>query len=682
VDKNLQRSLQSVAKATVVILLTAMVGCGGFIYIPGPGTEGPRVQGVYPMDGSTDVPLNATVQATFNKSMDPSSISASTFTLSAAGPLASPSIKAVEGTVTYVAATRTAVLTPAANLGEFTFYTATVSGEVKDTSGNTMGEDYTWQFRTADLVAPDVASTDPADGETDVGDTPEVTVTFTEDVNEDTVDGNSFRVNKGAEQVAGSVGAEGSVATFTPDDDLKCGETYSGLVTTAIEDLGGTPLASNYAWTWTMAPGRWVLDYATSGSNEGGTSIAQTSDGGYIMVGSINGIIAGAGDTGWILKLGPSGAVEWEKAVGFPAGGVDIFRWVEQTSDGGYIAAGQTNKVGSGNLDMWVVKFDADGDIEWENVYGGPEDDGAYEIHQIASGGYIIGGSREIVGNTDGWVVELNATGAVANEFIYGPASIERIRSIKQLPDGSYIAAGSTSTFVTEDFWVMKLTAAFAVTWSYYYQPTVNQDFATSVIRLSDGSYVVFGETLFGGVGGYDLWFMRITTAGAIQWENAYGGASNEHASKFAVATDGGFVLSGWTSSFSPRTDGWLVKLDKDGNIEWDNIYGGVGEDRSIRDVIGRSDGGYVGVGNRSDGTVEGYRAWAFSVDGDGEVDAACPLVNPSSGIRTPTAAATGVFAVVPNGTAEVTIPTSATVVDIPAAETTQCASECAPITP
>jgi len=669
-----------VATAVAVVLLTALIGCGGYIYIPGPGTEGPRVQGVYPMDGSTDVPLNATVQATFNKSMDPTSINASTFTLSAAGPLASPSIKAVEGTVTYVAATRTAVLTPAADLGQYTFYTATVSGDVQDTSGNTMGDDYTWQFRTADLIAPDVASTDPADGETDVEDVPQVTVTFTEDINEDTVDGSSFRVSRGAEQVTGSVAASGDVATFTPAADLECSETYTGLVTTAIEDLDGNPLASNYAWTWTMAPGRWARSYDSAGADDGISSIAETSDGGYIVAGTTNNVI-GAFQSAWIAKLDANGNAQWQKAFG-DATNDDAFESVQQTADGGYVAAGGTHLGGIGGLNFWVVKLDADGIRQWETIYGGALEDTAYAIQELAGGGYIVVGTTDSfgAGNLDVYYTFLNAAGAVTSTQTVGTAGNDYAYSVQQTTDLGYIVAGATGN----DYWLIKINSLGNVNWENTYGG-VNSDIAYSVRQTIDGGFIVLGHTLSFGAGQYDMWALKTDKDGLLAgpglWQNAYGGASNDHGFSVKQTADGGYILAGITQSFGLiREDGWLVKIDSAGLGEWANRYGNLGLDDRFYDVLERAGGGYFAAGRME--AAADFHAWALNLDLTGGIDASCTEIVATGGTRTATAVVPAPAGV--GNVAQVWLVGAATSteVDTSATEDTQCQSPCAPLTP
>lgn len=683
-DRILRNYVQTVAKTAVVVLMTALVGCGGMLLLPGPTGDRPQIQGVYPIDGATGVPLNATVQATFNKSMDEASINASTFTLSVVGVGATPSIKAVEGSVSYVAATRTAVLTPATDLSGFTFYTATVSGDVQDTSGNTMGEDYTWQFRTSDQVAPDVESTDPADGETDLENVPEVTVTFTEDVNEDTVDGSSFRLNKGAELVTGSVDASGDTATFTPAAALECSSTYTGLVTTAIEDLSGNRLASNYAWTFSMAPGRWARSYDAVGTKDDIRSIAETNDGGYIVAGTTNNVI-GAFQSAWIAKLDASGDPEWQKAFG-DATDDDSFESVQQTADGGYVAAGGTHLGGLGDLNFWVVKFSADGVRQWETIYGGALEDTAHAIQELAAGGYIVVGTTNSfgAGNLDVYYTFLNAAGAVTSTMTVGTAGNDYAYSVQQTTDGGYIVAGATGN----DYWLIKINNIGNVSWESTYGGA-SSDIAYSVRQTAEGGFIVLGHSLSFGAGQYDMWALKTDKDGLLappgpdRWQYAYGGASNDHGFSVIQTSDGGYMLAGITQSFGLiREDGWLVKIDSTGGGEWANRYGNAGFGDFADQVIEKAGGGYAFGGRREHPTTVNYDAWVLDLDLTGGIDASCTEVVATGGTRTVTAVVPGFTGVSNAPQAWLVGAAASTEVDTSATEETQCQSPCAPLTP
>jgi len=175
----------------------------------------------------------------------------------------------------------------------------------------------------------------------------------------------------------------------------------------------------------------WVLKLRSDGtvewqktyggeSNDVAHSIRQTNDEGYIVAGETKSF--GVGDVDlWVLKLRAEGMVEWQKTCGGKS--KDVARSIRQTSDGGYIVVGETESFGAGDVDLWVLKLRADGTVEWQKTYGGGSFDFGYSIQQTGDGGYIAAGYTgsfyaEI---PDIWVLKLGSDGSInpACDFIY-----------------------------------------------------------------------------------------------------------------------------------------------------------------------------------------------------------------------------------------------------------------------
>jgi len=248
-------------------------------------------------------------------------------------------------------------------------------------------------------------------------------------------------------------------------------------------------------------------------------AIQQTTDGGYVMAGyaySIDGDFSGNHGSSdcWVVKLTASGAIEWQKTLG--GSGPDSAFAIKQTTDGGYIMAGVNNSSNwdvSGNqgfIDFWVVKLNASGAIQWQKSMGGTDSDQAYSIQQTADGGYIAAGSTRSNngdvsgnrGNLDVWVVKFDASGTVEWKKTLGGSATEQAYSILQSTDGGYILAGYTNssdgdvsgndaTFAF-DVWAVKLNAAGTMEWQKVYGGT-NGDLANSIARTADGGYVLGG---------------------------------------------------------------------------------------------------------------------------------------------------------------------------------------------
>lgn len=249
------KRLRWLVPALVVALTAACGGGGGRDPILGSGivaTLAPSVTSVTPVNAATGVQVNEKfVTATFNKAMDPATLTTGSFRLTC--PAATP----VTGTaVAYQAAGNVAVLTlPAGtNLPVNTVCKATVSSAVKDAGGNALDRDFVWTFTTVaafDTTAPTVTSTGAPNGATGLPINRNSTATFSEEMDASTISTATYTVKQGVTPVAGTVSYVGTTATFDPTVDLAPSTTYTGTVTTGAKDLAGNALASNYVWSWT-----------------------------------------------------------------------------------------------------------------------------------------------------------------------------------------------------------------------------------------------------------------------------------------------------------------------------------------------------------------------------------------------------------------------------------------------
>lgn len=160
----------------------------------------------------------------------------------------------------------------------------------------------------------------------------------------------------------------------------------------------------------------WQKGYGGA-NGDGAESIHQTGDGGYIVVGKTQsfGTEGRGGEIWdfWVLKLRPDGAIEWQKTYG--GKGWDWARCIQETRNGGYIVAGSTASFGAGDFDLWVLKLRADGAVEWQKTYGGVKEDHAHAILETSDGGYIVAGETWSFGAGEGdiWVLKLRPDGSI-----------------------------------------------------------------------------------------------------------------------------------------------------------------------------------------------------------------------------------------------------------------------------
>ena len=216
----------------------------------------PTITSLTPVDGAAGVVVNKIVKATFSEDIDPVTINATTFTLSGPGG-------SVTGTVTYNAGKKKAIFTPLVNLSYDTTYTATITTEVTDTSGNNMISPHIWSFTTSaapDLTPPAVTPpTNPVNNAIDVVVNTAISVTFSEAMDPTTINNTNIAVSNG---VTGTVtyNAGTNTAAFVPSSDLAHALTYTVTVTTGVKDNAGNNMGSPYIWDFTTVAASEDLD--------------------------------------------------------------------------------------------------------------------------------------------------------------------------------------------------------------------------------------------------------------------------------------------------------------------------------------------------------------------------------------------------------------------------------------
>jgi len=324
----------------------------------------------------------------------------------------------------------------------------------------------------------------------------------------------------------------------------------------------------------------------------------QTDDGGYIVAGYETSLLGPTGYDFWILKLSSSGHTEWQRAYG--GNGPDMARSIQQTIDGGYVIAGYISPSTLAERGFCVLKLDSAGDIEWQRACGGNDEDWPTSIQQTSDGGYIVAGITTSfgAGDYDYWILKLSASGDIEWQKAYGGSSFDSATSTQQTSDGGYIVAGYTSSFGTggSDIWILKLTQLGDIEWQKTYGG-VGSEWTTSIQLTTEGGYIVSGYTSSFDNGTGDIWILKLFPSGDIDWQRVYKGNSSDGAHSVQQTVDGGYIVAGFTESFGVgRRDVWVLKLSSSGNVEWERAYGHSGDDwaHSIQQT---SDGGYIIAG-------------------------------------------------------------------------------------
>jgi hypothetical protein len=308
---------------------------------------------------------------------------------------------------------------------------------------------------------------------------------------------------------------------------------------------------------WTMTLG--------SNNSDGGWSVQQTTDGGYIIVGFTEAYNAGYPDV-WLIKTDAFGNTLWTKIFGgnhFEEGSS-----VQQTTDGGYIITGYTFSFSAGYSDVWLIKTNSFGDTLWSKTYGGSSTDGGASVQQTTDGGYVlVGGTSSFgAGYGDVWLIKTNASGDTLWTKTFEGGHFDSGYSVKQTADGGYIITGWTYTYGTTygDVWLLKTSENGDTLWTKTYGD-VNDEEGFSICLTEDGGYVIVGYTNSFGSGGKDVLIIRTDADGEISWTKLMGGTEDDVGISIQATEDGGYIVAGYTYSFGAGEDDvWLIKLAPD----------------------------------------------------------------------------------------------------------------------
>lgn len=332
--------------------------------------------------------------------------------------------------------------------------------------------------------------------------------------------------------------------------------------------------------------------------NEDGRWMEQTPDSGFIMVGGTTTFSVGQNDI-WLVKADAYGNQQWQKSKG--GTDFDFANMVKITSDGGYIIAGFTSSYGAGGNDGYLIKTDANGNTQWSQTYG---DAGLQEIEavvQTADGGYACVGINYTngTGYYDIWLIKTNASGTLQWQKNLGGGSFELGNSIQIAPDGGYIIGGQSYSYdSTAAFYLLKTNASGTEQWHKTFT-TGHLCEAHYVQNVPGGGYILCGDadTTVDMHGESDLWVIRTDANGDSLWAHAYGGTKKDGGKTIEPTTDGGYIMAGITRSYGLiNPNYYAVKMDANGIIEWTQNYGTYYHDHAYRGIE-TSDGGYAFFG-------------------------------------------------------------------------------------
>jgi hypothetical protein len=293
-------------------------------------------------------------------------------------------------------------------------------------------------------------------------------------------------------------------------------------------------------------------------------SVQQTDDGGYIVAGRTHSYGVAYYDV-WLIKTDASGDTLWTKTFG--GGNIDWANSVIQTIDEGYIIVGETHSFGIGDPDVWLIKTDALGDTLWTRRYGGsPGGEMGYSVQETTDGGYIIVGSTDSfgAGNDDVWLIKTDALGDTLWTRTFGGSHSDYGYSVQQTTDGGYILTGYTDLPFAQqdDILLIKTDSSGDTLWMKRYD---NWGQSYFVQQTAEGEYIIVGGTDSFGAGSHDVCLIKIDALGDTLWTRTFGGSDSDYGYSVQQTTDGGYILTGYTNSFGAGfSDVWLIKTTPD----------------------------------------------------------------------------------------------------------------------
>jgi len=341
---------------------------------------------------------------------------------------------------------------------------------------------------------------------------------------------------------------------------------------------------------------------------------------------------------------------------------------VIKTSDGGYAILGYTQSM-DGNItrkldtsfDYWLLKYNQNDVLEWQQTYGGMDDDRGSKIIQTTDGGYLmIGFSKsndvdvsENAGANDFWITKLNVSGVILWQNSFGFLGNDNGISLIETNDNGYLLVGDLDVSLSNgegkhtnllstkhaggDYWAIKINNLGEKQWSNFYGGSFT-DTAYDVIQTKDNGYLIIGSSDSNDVdikaekGTYDFWVVKISETGTLLWEKSFGGSQIDEAYAISETNDGNYIIVGDTrsndldvSNNKGAADLWAIKITPTGNIVWEKTFGGISFDAG-RSISKTKTGDFIISGNSrsTDGNLSSNNgqndAWVLKIDANGNL--------------------------------------------------------------
>ncbi len=368
-------------------------------------------------------------------------------------------------------------------------------------------------------------------------------------------------------------------------------------ITDSINRSGAISIEEQHLIINSPLDDEWNITFGGDKSDYG-YSVQQTIDEGYIITGRTESYSTGGGHDSdlWLIKTDENGNEQWNKTFGEKEndGGYSV----RQTKDSGYIITGYTYSYGAGYSDVWLIKTDAYGNEEWNRTYGGTDSDIGFMVNQTVDSGYIIVGLTYSYAIKDVWVIKTDSLGIEEWNATSPTGTIDDFRPGAQTEDGGFIITGDFYHSIGKyyDALLIKLDANGSEQWKRSYGGAY-YDGGSAVRQTNDSVFIVTGATQSYSAGYYDVWLIKTDAYGNEEWNKTFDAGFLEIGNSLEQTKDGGYIIVGMRMEWPHGIhDIILIKTDYKGNKEWNMTFVINVEDRG-EDVQQTIDDGYIITG-------------------------------------------------------------------------------------
>ncbi len=306
--------------------------------------------------------------------------------------------------------------------------------------------------------------------------------------------------------------------------------------------------------------------------NDDAYDVIQTSDGGYVAVGSTASFGAGGTDM-FIVKINSGGVLKWTRVIGGP--GNETAYSVAEAASGDLIVAGLTGSYGAGGNDGYVARLTANGGLKWTHTYGGPGSDEFRQV-ELAGNNLVLAGSTTVSGNSDMYLVKTDGNGNLLWDKHYGLSGTEVAYGMTRTYDNGFALAGYTTSYGSNKVYLVRTNSTGDTLFTRNYYQGASSTGARGIDETTDHGLVMTGF-FYTGSGYGDLFYMKISSTGATL-VNATDNALANNGVNVCATGNGGFMLIADYCNFGctlelMRYDGNGVSLWKKPGYQYANSY-------------------------------------------------------------------------------------------------------------